>query len=143
MRTISKVGDEKGEKMDRKVRNSFWLLGILLFVVIIVGATFFKFSGNMGWIDSFYSTTLLLSTAGMGNIVPTVVSAKIFTIVFVLIGIPIVLFCLGNIIEVFLKSRLALIDDKMNEVIKEENQILKEEAKILEKEKDLLDREKK
>jgi voltage-gated potassium channel len=123
--------------MDRKIRNSFWILGSILFLVIITGAIFVKISENLSWIDAFYSTVLLLSTAGTGNIHPTITASKIFVIVFLLIGVPLVLFCLGYIIEEFFKMRLKTISIKMDEVIKEENKILKEEDKILSKEKEL------
>jgi hypothetical protein len=79
--------------------------------------------------DAFFSTSLLVATAGSNHITQT--SSKVFSIAFVLIGIPSVLFCLGYIIEEILKQRISDIEDKVNEIIVKEDKILAEEKEIL------------
>lgn len=113
------------------------LISILLFIVI-TGTLFFKISEDLSWLDSFYLISLLMSTAGFGDLVPTKPLTKIFTIAFALIGIPFVVFCMGYIIEEFYKKRIQKLQGEMEEVIKKEDKIVNIETEILKEEKELL-----
>lgn len=124
--------------MRKKIKVGLILLISTVILIIIGGTLFFKISEGLTWLDSFYSTSLLMSTAGLGNLVPTKASTKIFTIIFALIGIPLVLFCMGYIIEEFYKKRIQKLQNEMEEIIKKEDKITKIESEILKKEKELL-----
>ena len=124
--------------MTNKIKISFLIAGLTVVLIITTGSIFYKFSEHLTWLDAFYSTILLLSTAGFGNIAPAQPISKIFTIIFVLIGIPAILFCLGYIIEEFIKQRFQKIEQKVNEVMDKENKILKDEDRILNEEAEIL-----
>ena len=61
-------------------------------LAIIAGGTWF-YSGQEWWsvVDSLYFTVMTLTTVGYGDLAPTTALTKIFTVVFVLIGIGILL----------------------------------------------------
>lgn len=119
--------------MKNKIKISFFLAGLIVVAIICFGAVFYKTSENLSWVDAFLSTSLLLTTAGSGSISNE--SSKIFSIVYVLVGIPTVLFCLGYIVETILEQKIKNVEKKVNEIMLKEDKILAEE-KLIEKEQD-------
>lgn len=76
----------------RGLRN-FWrdpsgrsVLGIAA-TVIGTGALFYRFVEEMSWVDAFYFSVVTVSTVGYGDISPTTTAGKIFTMVYVVVGI--------------------------------------------------------
>jgi voltage-gated potassium channel Kch len=57
--------------------------------LITVGAFFYRQVEGLSWIDSFYFTIVTLTTVGYGDISPQTAAGKIFTSVYLLIGIGI------------------------------------------------------
>jgi len=55
--------------------------------LIAAGAVFYRQIENMSWIDSFYFTVITLTTVGYGDIAPETTAGKLFTMLYVLIGI--------------------------------------------------------
>lgn len=66
------------------------LLGLTA-LVISVGATFYHFVEGWGWLDSFYFTIITLTTIGYGDFSPKTDAGKLFTMVYVFIGLGILL----------------------------------------------------
>lgn len=129
--------------MNNKIRKSFYLIIMIVILIILIGTLFYKFSENISWMDAFYSTSMLITTAGSGNLSPTQSSTKLFTICFVLFGVPIVLFCFGYLVEQFFKRRIRQIESKMDKIIEREDEIIRDEEKILKEESELLKAKKK
>jgi voltage-gated potassium channel Kch len=66
------------------------LLG-LTGLVITTGATFYHFVEGWGWLDSFYFTIITLTTIGYGDFTPKTDGGKLFTMIYVFIGLGILL----------------------------------------------------
>ena len=61
-----------------------WLGGILL-----VGTVFYHLVEGWSWLDSFYFSVITLSTVGYGDFSPTMAISKLFTVVYIFLGISI------------------------------------------------------
>lgn len=63
--------------------------GLLYLVSIVVasGTIFYRAVEGWSWVDSIYFTVITLTTVGYGDLSPSTAGSKIFTIVYVLIGI--------------------------------------------------------
>ena len=92
----------------------------VIFGLILVGTIFYHFNEMLSWIDSAYFTTMTLLTVGYGDFAPTNDVSKIFTMIYSLISIPAILFCLGLIINDFIKERIDQIEEKISEMIKKD-----------------------
>ncbi len=67
--------------------------GLLLtaFVIIIVGTVVYHYVEGWTWLDAFYFSFITLTTIGFGDFAPQTDAGKIFTIVYVVIGVGIIL----------------------------------------------------
>jgi hypothetical protein len=64
--------------------GAIWLLLLLL-----IGTTFYHLEEGWSWLDALYFSVVTLSTVGYGDLGPTTPLSKIFTMVFILLGISI------------------------------------------------------
>lgn len=62
---------------------------ILMFggLIIGVGTVFSRHLEDLSWVDSFYFSVITLTTVGYGDITPQTDAGKIFTSIYVLVGI--------------------------------------------------------
>jgi voltage-gated potassium channel len=72
-------------------------------LVIIAGMFFYHFVEDLGWINSVYFCVMTLATVGYGDFTPQTDAGKIFTVLYVLIGIGI----LGAFANNLLKGNMA------------------------------------
>ena len=54
---------------------------------IAAGTVFYRFVEDLRWIDSLYFSVITISTVGYGDIAPDTVAGKVFTMVYVIVGI--------------------------------------------------------
>jgi hypothetical protein len=64
---------------------------LLLFIAIGIGTVFYHFAQDWPWIDSFYFTVMTLTTVGDATLTPDTPLSKIFTAIYVLGGIALML----------------------------------------------------
>jgi voltage-gated potassium channel len=81
-------------KLSIKVAYAFTLILILL----LGGTIYFNWEEGWSYVDSFYFSTMTLTTVGYGDFVPTTDASKIFVSFYSIIGIGIMLFTLTSII---------------------------------------------
>jgi voltage-gated potassium channel Kch len=62
---------------------------IWLLLVILLGTVFYHYTEGWGWIDSLYFSVITLSTVGYGDFSPTTPFTKLFTTVYIFLGISI------------------------------------------------------
>ena len=72
----------------------------LLVILLLVGGTIF-YSQAEGWslLDSLYFSVITLTTVGYGDLYPTTAASKVFTILYVFIGLGIILAFLNAVGE--------------------------------------------
>ncbi len=72
---------------DKESRPIFyWTIAVL-----IIGTVFYHWLEGWSYLDSFYFCMISLATIGYGDLTPTTPAAKIFTIIYVINGIVILL----------------------------------------------------
>ena len=76
----------------RGLRN-FWhdpagraILGVAG-TVVASGTVFYRFVEDLRWIDSLYFCVITLTTVGYGDISPATTAGRVFTMVYVVVGI--------------------------------------------------------
>lgn len=67
--------------------------GLLYSVAAIIGTgtVFYRAAEGWAWTDSLYFTVITLTTVGYGDLSPTGPGSKLFTVVFLLVGIGLLL----------------------------------------------------
>jgi voltage-gated potassium channel Kch len=74
-------------------------------VVISTGTVFYRFVEDLRWIDSLYFSVITLSTVGYGDISPTTTAGKLFTMVYVIVGIGIFVALITQIAHHLVEAR--------------------------------------
>lgn len=73
----------KGGWQDKEFRGLFWTV----LAVILLGTVFYHEFEQWSWIDSFYFTVVTLATVGYGDLSPTNPFTKLFTTLYIVIGL--------------------------------------------------------
>lgn len=68
---------------DAEFRSLSFIVGVLL----LVGTLFYHQAEGWGWLDSLYFCVITLATVGYGDFSPHTAAGKIFTMVYILLGI--------------------------------------------------------
>lgn len=74
-------------------------LVLITFVVIAVGTIFYRFIEGLSWVDALYFTMITLTTVGYGDISPQTTAGKLFTIVYIIVGLGIIATFIGLVAE--------------------------------------------
>lgn len=83
----------------------------VIVVLLTIGTVYLHNNESWSYVDSFYFSTITLTTVGYGDLVPTRDSTKIFISIYAIFGIGIMLYVLGSVVgrlvveqeQVFLK----------------------------------------
>lgn len=81
--------------------ENFGRLTLMLLGFIVVGTFVYHYTEGWSWMDSYYFAVMTLSTVGYGDFNPKTTFSKIFTILYVLGGLGILL----NFVTVFYEYR--------------------------------------
>lgn len=73
-----------------EVNASFRLIGGFALATIGFGTLFYHFVEGLSWVDAIYFCIITLTTVGYGDISPQTDIGKLFTAVYVLLGIGII-----------------------------------------------------
>jgi hypothetical protein len=91
---------------DKEFRN----LTLFVIFILVIGTIFYHEIEDWGWIDSIYFCVTTLTTVGYGDFSPKTDIAKIFTIIYVLIGIGILFGYIKVLAGTVIKDRSGFID---------------------------------
>lgn len=75
-------------KVPSRIKYAVTVAGLM----ILLGTVFYHYVENFAWVDSFYFSTIVLTTVGLGDFTPVTTIGKIFTSFYALIGISVVLY---------------------------------------------------
>jgi voltage-gated potassium channel len=90
----------------RGLRDPEFRALLLVFVLMLFSATVF-YSRFEGWgvIDSLYFSVVTLATVGYGDLVPVTPIGKVFTIIYLLVGVGVFVAMAGKIAAVAMARR--------------------------------------
>lgn len=94
--------------------------------MIFIGTLIFNRIENWPLIDSFFYTTMTVTTIGYGELTPSHNLSKIITSIYAMISIPVGLFLFGILAEDILEHRLGRFERKVHEIISREKKIEEE-----------------
>lgn len=77
----------------------FRSLCILVLIVIGSGTIFYHFVEGMGWIDALYFCVITLTTVGYGDLSPQTPIGKLFTVVYILVGLGLLAAFIGYVAQ--------------------------------------------
>ncbi len=128
--------------------RSHFLIAILVLVAILgIGTVFYHYQEGWSLVDSFYFSTITLTTIGYGDFTPQTDVGKLFTALYAIFGIGIMLYILRYVIGSFLFRRgrdigkiffnHSKLKQHEKEIDKQEMRIKKGEKKIKKQENEL------
>ena len=91
---------------DRQYRS----LILASLTALVVGTVGYHFIEGWSWLDSLYFSTITLTTIGYGDLSPVTDLGKVFTIVYIIIGVGLILSFVNTIYSHF--NRLGKTDQK-------------------------------
>ena len=75
------------KKKKISVHTSMVTLGLFFLLCVAVGTSFYHLVEKMSLVDSFYLTSVTLTTVGYGDVAPQIDVGKIFTSIFSFVGV--------------------------------------------------------
>ncbi|MBO3699250.1 potassium channel family protein [Roseivirga sp. E12] len=69
--------------------------------ILVIGTVAYHYIEGWGWLDSLYFSTITLTTIGYGDFSPQTDLGKIFTVVYIAIGVGMVLTFLNTLYKHF------------------------------------------
>jgi len=76
-------------------------------VVLVVGMTtvVYQLLEDWTWVDAFYFSTVAVTTVGFGDLVPSTDASKLFTVLYVFVGVALI----GTYLNVALRRRATMV----------------------------------
>lgn len=88
--------------------RSYRVLTISAFIIILIGTIFYRLVEGLNWLDAVYFSIITLTSVGYGDISPQTDIGKVFTSVYILVGIGIIF----GFINAVYKHQLSNIRDE-------------------------------
>ena len=79
---------------------------VKLILLVVVGTMGFMLVERWSFLDSLYMTVITLTTVGYGEVYPLDTNGKIYSIVLILVGAGVVLYILGDMVELLIDINL-------------------------------------
>ena len=88
-----------------RTKRWIWVVISSLIIFLGIGTIFYHQVESWNWIDSFYFSVTTLSTVGYGDLKPTTNNSKLFTSVYILFGVGVMLASLAIIGSKYLERK--------------------------------------
>lgn len=99
--THDESNELEGEVQRASEQYSTQILAVVVVVVLGIGTVVYRSLEDWGWIDSLYFSIVTLTTVGYGDLAPSTDASKLFTVVYLAIGVSL----LGATFNEILKRR--------------------------------------
>lgn len=83
--------------------------------ILIIGTIFYHELEGWSWIDSLYFSVITLTTIGFGDFAPQTTGGKIFTMIYIVVGLGMILGFINAVYEHYRNRNEARIDRKINQ----------------------------
>lgn len=90
---------------------------VLLFLLLFSGTIFYNKTEGWSYTDSYYFSTMTLTTIGYGDFAPTKPITKMFTSIYALIGVAVMLFLLSTIVTGYLMKQEKYFERIIHKII--------------------------
>lgn len=90
----------------------FRSLAYLVVVLLVAGTIFYWRFEDWSILDSLYFSVITLTTVGYGDLAPTTAPTKVFTVVYVLLGLGILVSFLGRVAGHAVEARVERQESK-------------------------------
>ncbi|MEA2001152.1 MAG: potassium channel family protein [Actinomycetota bacterium] len=84
------IVDTETPGANRLREHAFKLLSAGVVTLVGLATVVYHILESWSWVDSFYFSTVAVTTVGFGDLVPTKDSSKLFTVFYVITGITLV-----------------------------------------------------
>lgn len=84
------------EAQKRMYEHVYKLLTLAAFLLLALATVVYHFLEDWSWVDSLYFSVVAVTTVGFGDLHPTTDASKLFTVVYILLGITIITTYLNN-----------------------------------------------
>lgn len=85
---------------------------LIVVFIILIGAFFYHGQESLDWVDSFYLTIMNVLTIGVNGFAPSSDTTKTFTMIYTLVSVPTLIFCLGIIVEDRFEARVHRVEER-------------------------------
>ena len=90
-------------------KNAFRYLAGLALMVLLIGTVVYRIIEDWSWVDSFYFSSVTLTTVGFGDLSPSTDLSKIFTVFYIFSGISLI----GATLNAFLKKHATKVGSRI------------------------------
>lgn len=94
--------------MTDRTKQKIIYIFVAVLLTLAVGTWFYHELENWSWIDSLYFSAATITTVGYGDLSVTHDASKIFTVIYMFIGIAIVVYSLPLMGEYYVERRLQM-----------------------------------
>lgn len=84
-------------------KNAFRYIGALAIALLALGTVVYHIIEDWSWVDSFYFSSVALTTVGFGDLSPSSDVSKLFTVFYLFVGIALI----GGVLSAILKVHAA------------------------------------
>jgi voltage-gated potassium channel len=91
---------------------SFQLLALITGGILLIGTGFYHWVEGWGWLDSLYFCVITLATVGYGDFAPQTNAGKIFTMLYIFLGIGLLVGVFTRLAEALLAAQRDHLDNR-------------------------------
>jgi len=101
----------------------FRSLLVLVLFTLAMGTLFYHSVEGWSWLDSLYFSVITLTTVGYGDFTPQTASGKIFTMIYIFLGLGILVGFITPIGEFLIDRRMERVEKRAQKKEKFENEL--------------------